>query len=204
MNKVIAYIDGHNLFNGILEAEWPQKYLWLDVCGLIESILAINQELVIVKFFTALQDNEKPKTLRLQAYIDALEMLFYCKVIKGKYKLEDNYCPRCNRKFTEYKEKMTDVNIAIEILRDTYSNNFDIAMILSADSDFVPVAEAIKEKSPDKRIVAVFPPKRTSDDLKGVVDAWFRIGRANIAQNPLPNTIKREDGTYITRPPEWT
>lgn len=203
MYRVCAYIDGHNLINGMIDAKFPLWYRWLDVCSLVRSILAINQEMVIVKYFTALQENKKPKTIRKQTYIEALETLMQCEVIRGKYIEEDCFCPRCNRSYSELKEKMTDVNMALEILKDAHKDRFDIAMLLSGDSDLVPVVEAVKQESRDKRVISVFPPKRTSDDLKAVVDGFFRIGRAKISQSPLPNRIRRDDGTYIVRPVEW-
>ena len=204
MNRVIAYIDGHNLYNGMLDIKWPRKYLWLNVYGLIKSIIAINQEIVVVRYFSSLRDNEKPNTLRKKAYLEALDALPNCEVIRGKYILEDNYCPRCKRGFKEYKEKMTDVNMVIQLLKDADNNMFDVAFLLTGDSDLVPAVREVKAANNNKRIVSIFPPMRTSDDLKEVVDAHFRIGRANIAQNPLPNKVKIGGGMYIERPSEWS
>ena len=188
----------------MLDAKLPRWYLWLDVCKLITQIKKINQEIVVVKYFTALRDNEEPSTVRKKTYIEALETLELCEVIKGKYKNEDFFCQRCRRNYKVPKEKMTDVNIAIELINDAYKDKFDQAILLSGDSDLTPVVEMLREEFDDKRIIVVFPPARTSDDLKEVANGFLRIGRANISQSDLPNRIRRDTGGYIVRPPEWS
>jgi len=85
MNKAIAYIDGYNLFNGIREARFPRKYLWLNVRDLIKGLLAINQELVVAKYFTAKPFGNSGRANRMRTYIETLERLDYCQVVKGKY-----------------------------------------------------------------------------------------------------------------------
>ena len=52
MNRVIAYIDGFNLYFG-LKADHGRKYLWLDLQALVESLLLPDQELQGVRYFTA-------------------------------------------------------------------------------------------------------------------------------------------------------
>ncbi len=52
MDRVVAYIDGFNLYFG-LKAGHGRKYLWLDLEALAESLLRPGQELREVKYFTA-------------------------------------------------------------------------------------------------------------------------------------------------------
>jgi len=57
---------------------------------------------------------------------------------------------------------MTDVNISVEVMADAFQNQFDIALVLSADSDLVGPIETVRRLFPTKRMVVAFPPKRTS------------------------------------------
>ena len=50
--RVIAYIDGFNLYFGLKDKGW-QRYYWLDVTRLAENILEPNSVLMGVKYFTA-------------------------------------------------------------------------------------------------------------------------------------------------------
>jgi hypothetical protein len=52
MNRVVAYIDGFNLYFGLKDRGW-KKYYWLDIQKLCENLIISNQELVKVKYFTA-------------------------------------------------------------------------------------------------------------------------------------------------------
>jgi uncharacterized LabA/DUF88 family protein len=54
--------------------------------------------------------------------------------------------------------KMTDVNIAVEMLVDAYNNTFDTALLISADSDLTAPLVAIRNLFPGKRVIVAFPP----------------------------------------------
>ena len=49
--RVIAYIDGFNLFYSSLKGT---QYKWLDLWSLCSSLLGDNQELISAKYFSAL------------------------------------------------------------------------------------------------------------------------------------------------------
>ncbi len=56
------------------------------------------------------------------------------------------------------KEKGVDVQIATDMITLAWENTYDIAVLVSADSDFVPLAEFLKTKG--KKVVhGQFPPK---------------------------------------------
>ena len=50
--KTIAYIDGGNLYHGLLRR--CPRYKWLDLAALVRSLLSKEHDLVSVKYFTAL------------------------------------------------------------------------------------------------------------------------------------------------------
>ena len=51
MKKTIAYIDGYNLYYGLLKGEAHIK--WLDLRALVSAMFKEEHELLAVKFFTA-------------------------------------------------------------------------------------------------------------------------------------------------------
>ena len=69
--RVIAYIDGYNLFFGLKESGLLE-YIWLDVQELIQNLLKPNQELLMVKYFTTVITNNSDKRQRQKEYISAL------------------------------------------------------------------------------------------------------------------------------------
>lgn len=50
MKRTVAYIDGYNLYYGILKGT-PHK--WLDPVRLVKALLRDDHELVSVKYFTS-------------------------------------------------------------------------------------------------------------------------------------------------------
>ena len=199
--KVITYMDGFNLYHGICDKGW-RRYLWLDVYALSNNLLQFNQELVKVKYFTADITHNPPKQVRQSTYLDVLSTLNFVEIIKGRFLEVPFECHLCNKNGFVHKEKMTDVNIAIEMLLDAQRNNFDTAILVSADTDLVPIVKYVVQTL-DKRVTVAFPPKRWSDHLKDVAHRHYKIGRDKFAKAQLPPRIKVSAEYFLERPTEW-
>ena len=86
MVRVIAYIDGFNLYYGLKSKRW-QRYYWLNVQRLVRRLLKPNQDLVFVKYFTArisCSPSDPRKHLRQSAYLEALQTLSDFRVLYGQ------------------------------------------------------------------------------------------------------------------------
>lgn len=203
MVRVITYIDGYNLYHALIDKGW-RRYLWLDLPRLSQRLLKFNQELVMTKYFTSITTGGNAKRQRQTTYIEALKTLNYFEISKGRFQDEPQKCPKCRFIYTIPKEKKTDVNIATEMLWDAFNNEFDTAILISADADLVPAIEAIKRHRPNKRIVVAIPPGKNCEELISVAYTYLRIGRSQFAQSALPPRVEREDGFILNRPVEWT
>jgi uncharacterized LabA/DUF88 family protein len=205
MVRVIAYVDGFNLYFGLREAKF-KRYYWLNIRSLAEKLLKFNQELTFTKYFTARITDDPDKEKRQTTYIEALETLRSFndfEIYTGHYRKDPYQCPRCKCVYQVPHEKMTDVNIATEMLLDAFNNRFDKALLVSADSDLVPPVKAIREKYPDKGIVMAFPPRRYSADLQTVASASLYINRADLSQSRFPPKVTKADGFVLECPPQW-
>jgi uncharacterized LabA/DUF88 family protein len=202
MNRVISYIDGFNLYFGLRDKGW-RRFYWLNVQLLVQNLLKFNQELIMTKYFTARVIGATDKEKRQSTFIEALETLSNLEIFYGKYQLNPRECPPCGFKDQVPNEKMTDVNIAVEIFSDAAKDKFDTALLLSADSDLAPLVRAVKNTFTHKRIVVAFPPKRESVELRNIAHACLRIGRANFARSLFPDKVKKPDGFILQRPPSW-
>ena len=202
MNRVITYIDGFNLYFGLREKGWHWFY-WLNVQLLAQNLLKFNQELVVTKYFTARIIGSPDKEKRQSTFIEALETVPNLEIFYGKYQLNPRECTHCGFKDQVPNEKMTDVNIAVEMLSDAVKDKFDTALLLSADSDLAPLIRAIKSTFTQKRVVVVFPPKRDSVELRNIAHACLRIGRANLVRSLFPDNVRKADGFILQCPPTW-
>lgn len=200
--RVIAYIDGFNLYFGLKSAGWKRLY-WLNLQAMAQNLLKPQQELVFTKYFTSRVSYPPDKERRQSTFIEALETLNDLRIYYGHYQSNAQRCRKCGHKVMIPSEKMTDVNIAVEMMSDAYQNLFDVALLVSADSDLTAPVLAIKNLFPEKRVIVAFPPQRHSAQLQRLAHGFLLIGRANLAKCVFPDKIQKADGFVLQRPPEW-
>ena len=205
MQRVAVYIDGLNLYYGLRSKDW-RRYYWLNLCRLSENLLRPEQQVTQVKYFTAIfmPNAENPgQPERQDAYLKALATLPNLSIHYGYHLPKTRVCKQCGAILQTHEEKMTDVNIATELLGDAHSDEFDVAILISADSDLSGPITAIKRKYPDKLIVVAFPPGRMSNKLRQVSDVSFTIWRGKVAASQFPDTVINPDGYPIHKPAQW-
>lgn len=121
MDRVVGYIDGFNLYFGLKASKW-HRYYWLNLQLLLANLLKANQELVFTKYFTSRVSYPPDKQKRQSIFIDALETLDNFQIFYGKYQSIPRRCKKCGFKDMVPNEKMTDVNIAVEMLTDAFQD----------------------------------------------------------------------------------
>lgn len=202
--NVIAYVDGFNLYFGLKSKGW-RKYYWLDLWALAERFLKPGQALVEVVYCTSKIKNDPGAIQRQLTFLDALQAYRPgVEVVFGHFLAKNDTCRQCGNTYTRHEEKKTDVNIACHLLTDAMDCRFDIALLLSADSDLVPPVEVVRQRWPQKKVIAVFPPDRRSDALKRACNGQTWIGEDKLRQSQLPTSVTLADGKVATRPQQWT
>jgi len=200
--RVVAYIDGYNLYFGLRAAGW-KRYLWLDLQSLARRLLKPNQSLVFTKYFTAMVSYPEDKLKRQTLFIDALRTLDDFEIFYGQFQANPRKCRSCG--FTENvpQEKMTDVNIAVEMMKDAFQDAFDTALLISGDGDLTSPISAVRDLFPSKRIIVAFPPRRKSYRLQEKAHGSFIIGRNNLAKSVFPGKLVTATGHALICPEEW-
>lgn len=205
MQRVIAYIDGFNLYFGLKDAGF-KRYYWLDVAALAGTLLKPGQGLAATHYFTArIRDNghNGADQKRQGTYIEALQ-LHGVNTQFGHYLDKPRSCRKCKATWTDYEEKMTDVNIAVQLQGDAYDDAFDVALVISGDSDLTTPIRRIRKRFPEKRIIVAFPPNRHSSELKRWSSGYLTIGEDKLRASQLPDTIIKPGGFVLARPATWT
>ncbi|MDR2093249.1 MAG: NYN domain-containing protein [Azoarcus sp.] len=103
----------------------------------------------------------------------------------------------------DYEEKMTDVNIAMQLLADAFDDRFDTALVISADSDLTTPMRQARARFPAKRVIVAQPPGRNSVQLAGAATAAFTISETKVRQSQLPTAVTTACGYVIHRPAHW-
>lgn len=200
--RVIAYIDGYNLYFGLLDARL-QTSRWLDLHGVSTALLKPGQRLDLVRYFTTSVRNDPDAAKRQAVFIDALRARGGIEIDFGVFLSKPVTCRRCNNQWNKNEEKRTDVNIAVRLLNDAYDDLFDMALVVSGDSDLVPIVESVSERFPHKRVIVASPPKRWSTDLAQSAHAAFQVSRAAIRSNRLPDPVVTPEGVVLRAPEGW-
>ncbi len=205
MRRVITYIDGFNLYFGLKAKGW-RRYLWLNPQLLGGNLLKSDQQLVGTKYFTAriAADSRDPDKHRRQGtFLEAIETLPATTIYYGHYLRKPQRCFSCGAQWMSHEEKITDVQIAVELLGDAVDDRFDVALVISADSDLAPPITAVRARFPNKTIAVACPPERRSQKLQSVANGYFTLGRKVIQDSQFPDAVLKANGFVLTRPTKW-
>lgn len=97
---------------------------------------------------------------------------------------------------------MTDVNIATQMMIDAFQDRYDMAMLISGDSDLVPPIKTIHDLF-NKRIFVAFPPKRHNYSVALAAKGSMMIGRKKIVDSLFEHEVVKKDGFILRKPKEW-
>ena len=207
-SRVIVYIDGFNLYYGVLKFSRDK---WLDIARYFE-LLRPHDSIQRIRYFTALSSDGKSQDQL--TYLKALETRPMVNTILGRYKKKSVKClvQTCSviqrdRIFKSQEEKRTDVNIAVSMLDDAYQNLCDHLIVVSGDSDLVPAVNMVKSRFPSKE-VTVYVPSRSpvrgaAVELRAAADKHrdLPLNLLKIAQ--LPASVPDGSGGFIVKPATW-
>jgi hypothetical protein len=206
--RAALYVDGFNLYHALDALKQPHLK-WLNLFALGARILNRNQEtLVKVRYCTALKPgpDAADKNKRHGEYITALKW-FNVKIHRGHFISDQIDCHECGHVWESPKEKETDVNIALLLLDDAYQNGFDVAYLLTADSDQGATARVLKKRFPEKRLVSVVPPgMEASKAIMTYADQRYKLNEDIIEECLLPSIEydpSRKGAVAFRRPDQY-
>ncbi len=213
--RAIFYIDGFNFY--YLRTKSQPQYKWLNMKALADIIVAQNGIVSKVNYYTAAVcgkiDKEAP--VRQQALFSALRTVPEIEIIKGKFTYDkvwanlvkplqtrpNNYVwtetPPDLVMVSKAEEKGSDVNLAAHLIRDAFLDRFDVAYVLTNDTDLVEAIRIVtKEVGKQVCIVAPSRPSRTlhrpipAPSLKQVSSFVHYIDDIELSKAQFPNTIR--------------
>lgn len=210
--RVNVYIDGFNLYKGIVEADLD-RYLWLDLAAFATNLLLPHQTLVSVNYYTA-PVKGRTKGEHQSAFLSANSNSPGVNVRMGEFVFnkaacgkcgKDIACSECGRVYAPPIEKQSDVNLGTQLGLDAASDRFDTAIIVSSDSDFAGAINLIEEYQPEKKVVVCLPPGRgdRGGDLakKGV--GPIHVNESMLKRAQFPTEVSLDDGRIARRPDDW-
>lgn len=210
--RTFVYIDGFNLYYNLFRGrrnKANRKYKWLDLESFTKSIVEKKykkNKIISTKYYTAhvsgAQDETKPH--RQNAYLRGLELHSNnLEIVYGKFLIDEAYRPSVHSKelVKVYlpEEKGSDVNLAVHLVYEATQNQYDVALVLTNDTD---MREAFRIVSAElgKTLILVQPEHvKTAKSLRQYCFDVLKFKTEDLVLNQLPDTI----GPKIRRPDEW-
>lgn len=206
--RVALYIDGFNLYHPIhrMGEEWAHLK-WASLWALGERLAARQgQKLVKVVFCTAVPSTRQSpgKRERHEKFNDA-QRACGVEIRSGHYvpeAIEENGVPTGDTKWTE---KQTDINVALDLIMDGLDDVYDVALLLSADTDQVATARVFTERLRPlgKTLVGVAPPDRAAPSGY----SQYQIKSVTLKRYDIEACVMdaelRLESRLIIRPPEY-
>lgn len=175
------------------------------------ELLLPHDEIAQIRYFTALvtpRRNDPRQTQRQQAFIRALETFPNISIHYGSFLTNPVTLPLANpsgrhrtARVIKTEEKGSDVNIASMLLVDGFRKRFEVAVVISNDSDLVLPISIVRDEL-ELPVGVVNPRGHPSYELRRVSTFFKRIRRGVLEASQLPPTLRDHRGT-IRKPAEW-
>jgi len=206
--KVTVYIDGFNFYYGAVK-DTPYKWINFDtMCRL----LLPNFEDIKIKYFTARivprpQDPDQPA--RQETFLRALWTLPNIEVIFGTFLSHTRKKPLAatlpnNPKYVDVlitEEKGSDVNIATHLVHDAHMRRYDLAVLVSNDSDLAEPLRIVREEL-GLPVGLLNPHKSPSRELLKYATFYKAIRKGVLAASQFPPVMHDAKGTFY-KPRGW-
>lgn len=180
--RVNAYIDGYNLYHAEVNLN-DNRLKWVNLRALCQHFCDDGDKLEKVYYFTALAEYYRFDSKK--SYKPEVHTIYMNDFLSG-FGVEKKlgYFKKSKH---GYKEKQTDINLALQLYEDAIENRFDKAFLVTTDTDFVAVITKIREneKTKNKQIIILAPHKCNSDSFVGV-NRVIRLKRGDFAGHLLP------------------
>jgi hypothetical protein len=211
-SRATFYVDGFNLYHSVCSAgrvlpDAPVK--WLNLKSLFASVLSSIEghvEMGHIHYFTAyaehLSQAAPDKLRRHKAYVRALTASGV-KVEVSHFKRKDVWDFDSRKQFVTHEEKETDVAIACGVLEGAARDEFDVAVLVTGDTDLRPCVHAFRRLHEKKQLVFAFPFNRKNHELTRIAPGSFTISAESYAKHQFPERVQLPSGKHVYCPKEW-
>ncbi len=208
MTRTYVYVDGFNLYYGSLKGT---PYRWLNLARLCHLLLPSN-DVSRINYYTAhvgqrVGDPDQPT--RQQAYLRALRTLPDVRIHLGHYLSHEVSMPLAKPapggprfvRVIRTEEKGSDVNLASHLLRDAYEDQFEVAVLITNDSDLLAPVEIARTRL--RKSVGILNPQRHPAIVLAKAASFFKQIRAgSLGASQFPDEMEDAAGAFH-KPAGW-
>ena len=184
---------------------------WLDL-GHLAQLLLPGHRINRIRYFTARvtsRPDDPTQAQRQQAYLRALQTvpnltIHYGHLLAKRKRRPLTTPPPAGSPFVEIldtEEKGSDVNLASYLLMDGFEQDYELAVVISNDSDLqLPIA-MVRDRL--NKTVGVFDPSRRRSFQLAQASSWYRrLRQGPLSASQFPDVLSDAQG-MIVKPPGW-
>jgi len=164
-DRVMIFIDGSNLYHSL---KGFFKRTDIDIGKFCKQLLE-KRRLVRIYYYNArVGQKEEPERYRdQQKFFTGVAVTPYLELRLGRLVY-------ANWPAAPPFEKGVDIQLATDMITHSYKNNYDTAILVAGDNDYVGAIQAVKDNGKNVE-VALFGKERTSMQLRRVADQVISI-----------------------------
>jgi NYN domain len=203
--RVNVYIDGFNLYYGALKRT---PYRWLNVAEMCKLLLPRDQ-IQQVKYFTALVNPRKSdpdQRSRQETFLRAVGTIPNLEIFYGFFLTHEIMMPlappdKGYRRVIKTEEKGSDVNLATHLLIDGFDDAYELAVVVSNDSDLLEPIKVVTQRL-GKPVGILNPHKVPSVALLPHAMFVKQIRQGVLARSQFPDELTDAQGKF-SKPHGW-
>jgi hypothetical protein len=203
--KTNIYIDGFNLYYGCIK---DTPYRWLNLAEMCHLLLQADN-IQSIKYFSARvtsRPNDPSQPIRQAVFWRALQTIPNLEIIEGSFLSHEVMMPRSPAgsgyvKVIKTEEKGSDVNLATHMLLDGFRNVYELAVVVSNDSDLLLPIQVVTEQF-GKPVGMLNPQKNPSVKLLPHVLFVKNIRKTVLQNSQFPNELTDRNGKF-SKPSTW-
>jgi uncharacterized LabA/DUF88 family protein len=209
MRKTNVYVDGFNLYYGALK---HSPYKWLNLLELCRNLLPKN-DIHQIKYFTALvsaRPHDPDQPVRQQTYWRALRTIPNLSIIEGSFLSHRVLMPLADQQQSgrrervwvmKTEEKGSDVNLATHLVHDAHKGDFDVAVMLTNDSDLLEPMRIVRQDL-GLPVGIINPHEKPSFQLQSLASFIKPVRTWALKGSLFPQTMRDEAGEFY-KPSRW-
>jgi len=164
-DRVMIFIDGSNLYHSLKNHFHRTD---LDIGKFCHNLLSRRQLIRIYYYNARVGIKEEPERYKQQqAFFAGVNAIPYSELRLGRLVYT-------NWPTVPPYEKGTDVQLATDMITHNFKSNYDVAILVAGDNDYVGAVQAVKDNGKHVEI-ALFGKQGTSRQLRNVADRVITI-----------------------------
>lgn len=206
--KTYVYVDGFNFYYGAVK---NTPYKWVNITHLCQLLLPQNT-IERIKYFTAHvrpRPHDPQQNIRQQIYLRALQTIPNLEIILGHFLSHRRWMPLANSMtnppqkaeviYTE--EKGSDVNLATHLLWDGFRQRYEVAALITNDSDLVAPINIVRQEL-GLDVIILNPHRFPSVELQNCATLVKKIRPGPLRASQFPDPMQDAQGVFY-KPAGW-